>query len=213
MVKIQHRPQQLSLFGADAQAKRRTAPDPLPSGETVLDLSQLVRAGKKFSTIYADPPWKYDNSASRGAANNHYPTMSIERICAEPVSELVAANAHLQLWTTNAFLRESFDVLQAWGFKFKSCLVWVKSDIGMGSYWRLSHEFLVLGVRGNLTFRDRTLPSWINAPRTTHSRKPGIVRTLIERVSPGPYLEMYGREELPNSAWTVYGNQVGRRLF
>jgi N6-adenosine-specific RNA methylase IME4 len=71
----------------------------------------------------------------------------------------------------------------------------------------------MLGVRGSLTFRDRTLPSWIQASRTSHSRKPAIIRALIERVSPGPYLELYGREELPDSAWTVYGNDVEPRFF
>ncbi len=83
----------------------------------------------------------------------------------------------------------------------------------MGNYWRLSHEFLLLGVRGRLTFADRSLPSWIWASRTVHSRKPGIVRMLIERASPGPYLELFGREELPRSQWTVFGDQIKRRLF
>jgi N6-adenosine-specific RNA methylase IME4 len=83
----------------------------------------------------------------------------------------------------------------------------------MGNYWRVSHEFLLLGVRGSLTFEDRSIASWLQAPRTVHSRKPGRIRTLIERVSPGPYLELYGREELPDSAWTVYGNRVEPRLF
>ena len=112
-----------------------------------------------------------------------------------------------------AFLRDAYDVMDAWGFRFKSCLVWVKDEIGMGKYRRVSHEFLFLGVRGQLRFRNRTIRSWIQARRTTHSRKPGIVRAMVESVSPGPYLELYGREELPDSAWTVYGNQVERRLF
>ncbi len=185
----------------------------LPVGESVHNLTQLVQAGRRFSTVYADPPWAYDNEASRAAAVNHYPTMALKEICTEPVRELVAENAHLHLWTTNGFLNDAFRVIDAWGFQFKSCLVWVKDEIGMGNYWRVSHEFLLLGVRGSLTFRDRSLPSWIRAPRTVHSRKPGIVRNLIERVSPGPFLELYGREELPESAWTVYGNQVERRLF
>ena len=176
-------------------------------------LQKLVEQGRKFPTIYADPPWPYENEASRAAAVNHYPTMSIDDICAEPVHRLAEDNAHLHLWTTNAFLREAFDVIDAWGFRFKSCLVWIKDEIGMGNYWRVSHEFLLLGVRGQLTFRDRTVRSWIQAHRTSHSRKPGIVRALVESVSPGPYLELYGREELPNSAWTVYGNQVEKRLF
>jgi len=179
----------------------------------VTDLSELVMRQCKFATIYADPPWPYDNKACRGAAVRHYQTMSVEEICSEPVSQLVADNAHLHLWTTNGFLRESLDVIDAWGFTFKSCLVWVKPDIGLGNYWRVSHEFLLLGVRGNLPFRNRRQRSWIQTPRTVHSRKPGMVRLLIEKVSPGPYLELYGREEIPNSPWTVYGNQVEERFL
>ncbi|MBL8819352.1 MAG: hypothetical protein JNL58_25195 [Planctomyces sp.] len=83
----------------------------------------------------------------------------------------------------------------------------------MGNYWRVSHEYLLLGVRGNLPFRNRTVRSWQTARRTPHSRKPFLFRGLIEHVSPGPYLELYGREEQPNSEGTVYGNQVERRLF
>lgn len=180
---------------------------------TVRDLAQLVECGAKFSTIYADPPWPYSNTAARGAAENHYQTMTLEAIRGEPVKSLAAENAHLHLWTTNAFLREAFDIIGAWGFKYKSCLVWVKPQIGMGNYWRVSHEYLLLGVRGNLPFHDRTVRSWQLARRTVHSRKPFLFRGLIEQVSPGPYLELYGREEQPNCGWTVYGNQVERRLF
>ena len=179
----------------------------------VRDLEILIRQNTKFSTVYADPPWPYSNTAARGAAENHYRTMSLEAIRDEPVSQLVADQAHLHLWTTNAFLREAFEVIRAWGFKYKSCLVWVKPQIGMGNYWRVSHEFLLLGVRGNLPFQDRTCRSWQLARRTIHSRKPFLFRGLIEQVSPGPYLELYGREEQPNTGWTVYGNQVERRLF
>ena len=183
----------------------------LPS--MVRDLGVLVQQGVKFPTIYADPPWPYSNTAARGAAEKHYRTMTLEQIRNEPVRTLAAEQAHLHLWTTNAFLREAFDVLQAWGFRYKSCLVWVKPQLGMGNYWRVSHEFLLLGVRGNLPFGDRTCRSWLMARRTLHSRKPFAFRALIERVSPGPYLELYGREEQPNSGWTVYGNQIERRLF
>ncbi len=204
--------QQMSLFNGLAL---QTVPNGKPgaAGTTVRSLKELVSQGRKFPTIYADPPWKYANEASRAAAINHYSTMSLDEICAEPVRELAEDNAHLHLWTTNGLLREAFSIIDAWGFTFKSCLVWIKGDIGMGNYWRVSHEYLLLGVRGNLTFRDRTLPSWLKADRTIHSRKPGVVRVLIERASPGPYLELYGREELHDSAWTVYGNQVDRWLF
>lgn len=179
----------------------------------VPNLDSLVREGRKFSTVYADPPWPYSNTAARGAAENHYRTMTMQEILAEPVRELVADNAHLHLWTTNAFLLEASDVIRAWGFRYKSCLIWVKPQLGMGNYWRVSHEYLLLGVRGSLPFRDRTLRSWLLARRTIHSRKPFAFRELIERVSPGPYLELYGREEQPLTEWTVYGNQVERRLF
>jgi N6-adenosine-specific RNA methylase IME4 len=184
---------------------------PLPS--IVRDLAGLVNRGATFSTIYADPPWPYSNTAARGAAENHYRTLSLEAICQEPVQQLAADAAHLHLWTTNAFLPEAFEVMRCWGFVYKSCLVWIKPQLGMGNYWRVSHEFLLLGVRGNLPFRDRTCRSWQLARRTAHSRKPFAFRALIERVSPGPYLELYGREEHPSSGWTVYGNQVERRLF
>jgi N6-adenosine-specific RNA methylase IME4 len=202
---------QLILFATDnGRAKSTLRP---AGGMIVGDLHSLIADARKFPTVCADPPWQYDNEASRGAAVNHYPTMSLDAICGEPVGKLAAENAHLHLWTTSGFLPDAFRVIEAWGFQYKSCLVWIKSDIGMGNYWRLSHEYLLLGVRGGLTFRDRTLPSWVQAERTIHSRKPAIFRALIERVSPGPYLELYGREELPDSGWTVYGNQVERRFF
>lgn len=203
---------QQSLFDREQRPVPVMERQPTP-GESVSTLAELVEKGRTFPTIYSDPPWPYDNVASRGAAVNHYPVMSLDAICEEPVHQLTEDNAHLHLWTTNAFLRQAFAVIEAWGFEFKSSLVWVKDELGMGNYWRVSHEYLLLGVRGNLTFRERTLPSWILAQRTVHSHKPARIRTLIERVSPGPYLELYGREELPNSEWTVFGNQVERRLF
>lgn len=205
--------QQQTLFGA-AAANTADAPcRPNNRGESVSSLHELIAAGRTFPTIYADPPWAYDNEASRGAAVNHYPVMSLDEIRREPVAQLAAKNAHLHLWTTNSFLPAAIDLIGVWGFEFKSCLVWVKPDLGCGNYWRVSHEVLLLGVRGSLPFRDRSQRSWIHVPRMEHSRKPGRVRLLIEQVSPGPYLELYGRAEIPDSGWTVYGNRVERRLF
>ncbi len=177
------------------------------------DLQHLIDAGHQFNTVLADPPWRYNNTASRGAVANHYPTMSLADICNEPIASLVSPNAHLHLWTTNAFIESAFSVIRAWGFQYKSCLIWVKPSIGIGNYWRVSHEFLLLGVRGKLRFRRNDVPSWAMQPRRAHSRKPFRFRWLIEQVSPGPYLELYGRQEQPGTDWTVYGNQVERRLF
>lgn len=113
----------------------------------VHDLGALCELGAKFPTIYADPPWRYSNTSARGAAENHYSTLSVDEIRNEPVSKLACDNAHLHLWTTNAFLAEALEVMGAWGFVYKSCLVWVKPQLGMGNYWRVSHEFLLCGVR------------------------------------------------------------------
>jgi len=92
--------------------------------------------------------------------------------------------------------------MEAWGFEYKSCFVWVKPEMGIGNYWRVSHEFMLLGVRGGLRFRNRGLKSWLEAKRTGHSVKPSQVRELVMKASPGPYLEMYGREA-PMEGWTV----------
>ena len=180
---------------------------PQPTCEGVCDdLNTLIEAGETFGCIYADPPWKYGNQGTRAATGNHYATMTVDEICEEPVSRLSSPNAHLHLWTTNAFLPEAFRVIQAWGFTYKSCLLWVKPQMGIGNYWRVSHEFLLLGIKGKAPFRNRAQMSWLQAARTKHSRKPPEVRERIEMVSPGPYLEMYGREKV--DGWTVYGNQV-----
>jgi N6-adenosine-specific RNA methylase IME4 len=181
-------------------------------GGMVSALAKPVQAGRKFATIYSDPPWPYRNQGTRAATDNHYPTMTVEELCAEPVRDLCDEDAHLHLWTTNGFLREAFDVLQAWGFTYKSCFIWVKPELGIGNYWRVSHEFLLFGVRGNLPFQDKGQRSWLECDRTGHGRTPTAIRELVEKVSPGPYLEMYGRDEPPNPAWTVHGNQIEQHL-
>lgn len=178
------RSMQLRLFEVYPDPVAPTERETLPVGASVTNLQNLVAQGRRFPTIYAGPPWPYENESSRAAAVNHYLTMPIDDICAEPVYRLAEDNGHLNLWTTNAFLRETLHVIDAWGRRFKSCLVWIKDRIGMGNYWRVSREFLLLGVRGQLTFQDRTSRSWIQAHRTAHSRKPGIVRALVESVSP-----------------------------
>ena len=175
------------------------------------DLQSLIDSGQKFGTVYADPPWQYSNQATRSSTNNHYKTMTVDEICQLPISELTAENAHLHLWTTNAFLFQAKEVLEAWGFEYKSCFIWVKPQFGIGNYWRLSHEFLLLGVKGSIRFLDHSLKSWVEADRTKHSKKPEVVREFIEKASPGPYLELFGRSTCEN--WTVWGNEIERTLF
>lgn len=178
---------------------------------SVQDLQTLIDRDMKFGTIYADPPWLYGNQGTRAATGNHYGGLSVQDIASLPVEALAADNAHLHLWTTNAFLFECKAIMEAWGFEYKSCLVWVKPQMGIGNYWRVSHEFLLLGIRGTCPFMNRSQMSWIQEPRTRHSNKPEAVRGRIEKVSPGPRLELFGRRIAPG--WVVWGNQIHRTLF
>jgi N6-adenosine-specific RNA methylase IME4 len=179
-----------------------------PSGcEVVTDLATLVGRGERFGVVYADPPWRYSNQGTRGSTDDHYDTMTVDDIAALPVRELAAERCHLWLWTTNAFLFECPRLFDAWGFVFKSSYVWVKPQMGMGNYLRNSHEFLLLGVRGGLTGAVKNVMSWGEFDRERHSAKPeGIRRDVVERLSPGPRLELFGRKTV--AGWTVFGNQV-----
>lgn len=172
---------------------------------TTSDLNSLI--GSKFGTIYADPPWQYGNQATRASTDNHYETMTVDSLCEMPVREIVSDDAHLHLWTTNAFLFEAKRVMDAWGFEYRSVFVWVKPQMGIGNYWRVSHEFMLLGIRGKAkSFKERNHMSWKSFNRGKHSAKPDEVRQVIEKVSPGPFLEMFGRK--PIEGWTVFGNQI-----
>lgn len=172
------------------------------------NLDELVKRGCKFKTIMADPPWPYQNQGTRAATSNHYPTMSLEEIRSEPVTELAAKNCHLHLWTTTSFLPAALELLEVWKFEFKSQFIWAKPTLGLGNYWRVAHEILLLGVRGHQSFLINNQRSWLEEKRTKHSAKPPVVRKIIERVSPAPYLEMYGRQAPASKKWTVYGNQI-----
>lgn len=178
----------------------------IDGGICVADLNVLLAADQKFGCIYADPPWQYSNQATRASTDKHYPTMSVDEICELPIGQLATEDAHLHLWTTNGFLFEAPRVMQAWGFEYKSCLIWVKPQMGIGNYWRVSHEFLLLGVRGSCKFRNKSSMSWVRLNRTKHSRKPDRVRKLVEKVSQGPYLELFAREAA--KGWTAYGNEL-----
>lgn len=159
-----------------------------------------------FRVVVADPPWQYGNKATRGAAEDHYATMTIAELCALDIEERTAEDAHLYLWVTNGFLREGFDVLAAWGFTYKTCLTWVKPQMGMGNYFRSSTEHVLFGVRGSLRTQDRALVNWFEAPRGRHSSKPDSFYDLVERASAGPYLELFARRR--RLGWESWGNEA-----
>lgn len=175
-------------------------------------LRELASQPVRFGTVYADPPWLYDNQMTRSATGNHYSGMTVSQICELPVGQLVEDDSHLHLWTTNAFLFECPRIFSAWGFEFRSSFVWAKTQMGIGNYWRNSHEFLLTAIRGNAKrFGDHSIRSWMESKRGAHSAKPEQVRHMIERASPGPYLELFGR--FPAEGWTVVGNETSDRLL
>lgn len=198
-------------------AKRRNAAvigAPPASAETCTtdDLGALVASGQRFGCIYADPPWLYDNQGTRAATGNHYSGMTVDELCALPIRDLAADNAHLHLWTTNGFLFECPRIFDAWGFEFRSSFVWIKPQMGIGNYWRNSHEILLTAIRGDAKrFNDHSMKSWLECDRGAHSAKPEQVRQMLQRASAGPYLELFGRQVA--QGWTVWGNQIERGLF
>ena len=174
-------------------------------------LQSFVDGPEKFGCVYADPPWRYGNQATRASTDRHYGTMSVEEIADLPIRQIVADNAHLHLWTTNAFLFDCQKIMTSWGFEYKSCFVWVKPRMGIGNYWRVSHEFLLFGVRGDCPFMARNEMSWANIPRGRHSAKPDRIRQTIERVSPAPRIELFARDCF--DGWSAWGNQMRGNLF
>lgn len=186
---------------------------------TLVDLASTVR-GRKFQTVLADPPWRFINRTGKIAPEHkrlaRYGTMKTEEICALPVGDFVKDPAHLYLWVPNALLPEGLAVMKAWGFNYKSNIVWHKirkdggSDgRGVGFYFRNVTEVLLFGVRGkNARTLDpgRSQVNMIQTRKREHSRKPDEQYPLIESCSKGPFLELFARGTRPG--WTYWGNQA-----
>lgn len=176
--------------------------------------------GKKFKTILADPPWQFQNRTGKMAPEhkrlNRYPTMKLEEIAALPVSDICEETAHLYLWVPNALLAEGLEVMKAWGFTYKTNLIWYKvrkdggpDRRGVGFYFRNVTEIVLFGIRGKnaRTLQPaRSQENIIVARKREHSRKPDEQYALIESCSPGPYLELFARGS--REGWTSWGNQA-----
>jgi|SRR5271157_3584138 N6-adenosine-specific RNA methylase IME4 len=174
---------------------------------------------RKFCTILADPPWQFTNRTGKMAPEhkrlNRYRTLALHEICEIPVPLAADTPSHLYLWVPNALLPEGLEVMKAWGFQYKSNLIWhkVRKDggpdgRGVGFYFRNTTEIILFGIRGHM----RTLApgrSQVNIIRTMkqeHSRKPDELYEIIERCSPGPYLELFARGT--RKKWVAWGNQA-----
>jgi N6-adenosine-specific RNA methylase IME4 len=187
--------------------------------DTMIDFAKQLR-GRKFHTVMADPPWRFTNRTGKVAPEHRrlarYSTLTTDDICKLPVAEVCADPAHLYMWVPNALLPEGLAVMQAWGFNYKSNIIWHKirkdggSDgRGVGFYFRNVTEVLLFGTRGK---NARTLApgrrqvNMIETRKREHSRKPDEQYQVIESCSRGPYLEMFARGTRPG--WTYWGNQA-----
>lgn len=187
--------------------------------ETVQNFRKFI-GEKKYKTIYADPPWQFANRTGKVAPEhkrlNRYPTMKLEDIKQLPVSEAADEKCHLYLWVPNALLPEGLAVMQAWGFEYKTNIVWEKvrkdgfpDGRGVGFYFRNVTELLLFGIKGsnNRTLQaGRTQVNLIRSIKREHSRKPDEFVSLIENCSPGPFLELFARGDRKN--WDMWGNQA-----
>ncbi len=187
--------------------------------EAATDLSNFL-GSHKFSTVMADPPWRFTNRTGKMAPEHkrlaRYPTMTLQNICALPVADFMEDRSHCYLWVPNALLPEGLLVMSQWGFTYKSNIIWHKirkdggSDgRGVGFYFRNVTEVLLFGIRGK---NARTLQpgrrqvNLFGTRKREHSRKPDEQYDIIESCSWGPYLELFGRGKREN--WTVWGNQA-----
>lgn len=168
----------------------------------------MKKPTKRFAVIYADPPWDIAQKGDRGAIK-HYDLMTIEAIKAMPIADLADENSTLLLWVTNAALPAGLEVMKAWGFRYVTNAVWDKYYMGLGNYFRGSHEILLHGVRGKAPFKFHGQRSTLLFPRTGHSSKPSEMIPMIERILDGPYLELFARQR-PNShaEWSVWGDSI-----
>ena len=175
---------------------------------------------QKFSTIMADPPWRFQNRTGKVAPEHtrlsRYSTMGLEDIANLRVKDVIAEKAHLYLWVPNALLKEGLYVMESWGFKYKTNIIWHKirkdgepDGRGVGFYFRNVTELVLFGTHGS---NCRTLPpgrkqvNFLKSRKREHSRKPDEIYDLIEACSPGPYLEMFARGSRRN--WACWGDEA-----
>ena len=178
-----------------------------------------VVAGKEYGTILADPPWQFSNRTGKVAPEhrrlNRYSTLSLKQIRELPVTSIAKSESHLYLWVPNALLPEGLRVMEAWGFKYKTNIVWhkVRKDggpdgRGVGFYFRNTTEMVLFGIRGRLRTLapGRRQVNVIRSRKREHSRKPDELYRIIEACSPGPYIELFARGM--KSGWDQWGNEV-----
>jgi len=173
---------------------------------------------RRYGVIYADPPWSFRNWSAKGTGRNavsHYDCLDFPKLAALPVADVAANECALFLWATDPLLPRAFELIEAWGFEFKTvAFYWVKRNkhgadyfTGLGYWTRANPEICLLATRGNPRRCAKDVRKLVVEPRREHSRKPDCVRERIERLVKGPYLELFARETKPG--WDCWGNQAG----
>jgi len=176
----------------------------IKNGRTMIEIDGL------FQTIVIDPPWDWGDESDNnqfGRSKPDYATMSFEEVLKSPVNKFADENCHLYLWITNRSLPKGFELIEAWGFRYITCLTWVKPNIGLGNYFRGSTEQLLFAVKGNIPLKRNDVGTHFEASRgVKHSEKPTKVYDLIESCSYGPYLEIFSRHK--RDGWIMWGADV-----
>lgn len=162
----------------------------------------------KFDVIYADPPWQFDNSGFEQSAASIYPTMPTDKICALPIQETTKGSCVLFIWATNAMLEDALKVISAWGFTYKTNIVWIKDRApGMGWFTKSKHELLLICTKGEGLHPQWKPDSWQEYKVTEHSKKPSSFYTIIEKMYPHQkYIELFARNK--RQGWESWGNQI-----
>jgi N6-adenosine-specific RNA methylase IME4 len=216
---------QPNLFGwPDLTPRPHGTQPPYKPCRIFTDIDTLLATGERFAVICLDPPWTFSTWSENGkgrSAEQHYRCQPRNFIRALPIADLAAPNCAVFVWTTDPMLPETFEILRAWGFEYKTVgFVWVKTlksapvfgsfaqqlHWGQGYYTRSNPEYCLLAGRGRLLRLDKGVHQVIVSPVQEHSRKPDEALIRIERLFDGPYLEMFARR--PRSGWTCFGDEL-----
>ena len=164
-----------------------------------------------FTTLLMDPPWRFDKAGAgaRSSAESQYPTLSLEEIADLELPKM-ASDAHLYFWCPTQFLVPAHEIVEGYGFQVRSVLAWTKPNgLGVGRYFRGGWEPCIFATRGDLPLQVKNQTAWFEAPRTQHSSKPAsFITDIVERCSPGPYVEMFARNPERRKGWTYWGYEA-----
>lgn len=178
-------------------------------GKITANTENKINPTRKYKTILADPAWGVPSQRGKNScrsAESHYELMPLERIKAMPVRDLAEENSHLYLWIPNALLQEGLDVINAWGFTFRSPIYWIKPRLLLGNYFRNASETCLFATRGKAPVKFHGQPNWMFAPQQRHSQKPEEQYDLIRRMSYEPYLELFARHR--EYGFDIWGNEA-----